>query len=361
MIKPLTSLRFFFAIMIFAFHLDIIIHESNSDILKWLHVSIFKEGFIGVSFFFLLSGFILAYNYKESLLTKTQSRHSFFVARFARIYPLHILCFLFALPFGIDSISNTGDLIKNIILNITLTQSFSFNPETIFSFNSPSWSISNEMFFYILFPFLLYPITYLTKHRFRYISLLIFISIIPLLIFYISKSECDFFDQLFYINPFMRIFDFILGILVFNLYENIKNKRYISSVNFTYLEIFSLAILLLFLLFSPHIPQGYRFSCYYWLPISLLILTFSFQKGVISSLLSHKKLIFLGEISFGFYMIHLLVIRYLYLIFDPYLKNNYIAGIMIIIALSLTLLFSVLSFKFYETPANKYLKKSLNK
>ena len=60
----------------------------------------FKEGFVGVSFFFVLSGFIIAYNYQEKLLTKTTTKRTFWVARIARIYPLHLLTLLIAACIG---------------------------------------------------------------------------------------------------------------------------------------------------------------------------------------------------------------------------------------------------------------------
>ena len=60
----------------------------------------FKEGFVGVSFFFILSGFIIAYNYEEKLLEKITTKRTFWVARIARIYPLHLLTLLIAACIG---------------------------------------------------------------------------------------------------------------------------------------------------------------------------------------------------------------------------------------------------------------------
>lgn len=54
----------------------------------------YKEGFVGVSFFFILSGFIIAYNYQQKLVERKVSKRQFWVARIARIYPLHIATLL---------------------------------------------------------------------------------------------------------------------------------------------------------------------------------------------------------------------------------------------------------------------------
>ena len=82
MINTLTSLRIFFALMVFGAHCYVL--DTSFD------AHFFKEGFVGVSFFFVLSGFIIAYNYQEKLLTKTTTKRTFWVARIARIYPLHL-------------------------------------------------------------------------------------------------------------------------------------------------------------------------------------------------------------------------------------------------------------------------------
>ena len=83
MINTLTSLRILFALMVFGAHCYVL--DPSFD------THFFKEGFVGVSFFFILSGFIIAYNYEEKLLEKTTTKRTFWVARIARIYPLHLL------------------------------------------------------------------------------------------------------------------------------------------------------------------------------------------------------------------------------------------------------------------------------
>ena len=82
MINTLTSLRLFFALMVFGAHCYVVDSTFSTQF--------YKEGFVGVSFFFILSGFIIAYNYQQKLVERKVSKRQFWVARIARIYPLHI-------------------------------------------------------------------------------------------------------------------------------------------------------------------------------------------------------------------------------------------------------------------------------
>ena len=86
MINTLTSLRFIFALMVFGAHCY--------TIDKFFDTHFFKEGFVGVSFFFVLSGFIIAYNYQKKFSENKIAKRAFWVARIARIYPrrLRKLC-----------------------------------------------------------------------------------------------------------------------------------------------------------------------------------------------------------------------------------------------------------------------------
>ena len=101
MIDSLTSLRFIFAMMVFGAHCYIIDDFFDAHF--------FKEGFVGVNFFFVLSGFIIAYTYQENLLNRKLDKRTFWVARMARVYPLHWLTLFIAIVVG-DGIVTSGAL-----------------------------------------------------------------------------------------------------------------------------------------------------------------------------------------------------------------------------------------------------------
>ena len=147
MINSLTSIRFLFAFMVFLSHLTFLQSEEET-LSNWIFTKIFEEGALGVSFFFVLSGFILSHRYHEKFLDRKQSKNSFYLVRISRIYPLHILCFVISIPLVIQNYD--GNLIKLIltgIFNLTLIQSFVPYKSVYFSFNLPSWSLSNEIYF----------------------------------------------------------------------------------------------------------------------------------------------------------------------------------------------------------------------
>ena len=84
MINTLTSLRFIFALMVFGAHCY--------TIDKFFDTHFFKEGFVGVSFFFVLSGFIIAYNYQKKFSENKITKRAFWVARIAALADLIYRC-----------------------------------------------------------------------------------------------------------------------------------------------------------------------------------------------------------------------------------------------------------------------------
>jgi hypothetical protein len=133
LIKPLTSLRFFAALMVLAHH-----------------YFGFMAGFSGVTFFYVLSGYILAVNYAGKVGSWAEIR-LFWWKRFARIYPTHLLTLIATLPLGSS--------LAILPLNLLLIQSWIPVQGVYFSFNGPSWSISNEAAFYAAFPLLIVLVT----------------------------------------------------------------------------------------------------------------------------------------------------------------------------------------------------------
>jgi peptidoglycan/LPS O-acetylase OafA/YrhL len=147
-IRPLTSLRFFAAMWVVAFH-----YWPN---LAAVMPPLVAKGYLGVELFFVLSGFILCHVYLDAVADGGFRYGSFLWARLARIYPLHL-----ATLFGIGAMAlaalAAGRVIDPNILswsslpaNFLLVQAWGFAPQA--GWNHPSWSISAEWFAYLTFP-----------------------------------------------------------------------------------------------------------------------------------------------------------------------------------------------------------------
>lgn len=348
MIKPLTSLRFVFAFMVFMSH-NILFDKGTNPFLHHL----FYEGCVGVSFFFILSGFILTHVYQQGFNENKISKGAFYVARFARIYPLHILTMLIWVYMRKDHPLNEP-YITNFISNIFLVQSF--YPTDEIRFNTAAWSLSDEMFFYLLFP--LFISWFATMKRkfvvgFTLAGILVFL-LCP--IFNGTKNQ----EWFLYSYPPVRLLDFVLGILFYNICQSVKVANFRRKISSTVMEISAIFLFLVFYIVAYFIPEVYRYSMWYWLPVGVFISVFYFQAGSISKFLSNDTFIWLGEISFAFYMFHAIVLWYIRRTFIL-LDMDVDKPVIFVLGLTLTIVVSGLSFKYFETPANKWVKEKLSK
>lgn len=346
MIQTLTSLRIFFALMVFGAHCYVL--DSSFD------AHIFKEGFVGVSFFFVLSGFIIAYNYQEKLLAKTTSKRTFWVARIARIYPLHLLTLLIAACLGgYVQYSGTADWLKLFVASTFLLQPFFPSADYFFSFNSPSWSLGCEQLFYFCFPLI---IPFLNSRRNLLITLIVCLLLMLTGMLLTPEEQIK---AYWYVNPITRLPDFLVGVLLYQFYRSLS-RREISFSTGTLLEIGTILLFLLFYLGAADIPKVYRYSCYYWLPVALLILVFALQKGGISRILSNRYLIIGGEISYSFYLIHLFIIlTYSKMAALYQWPTQWMISVPIIFCI--TIMLSLLSYYYFEKPANRWVKRIFTK
>ncbi len=353
MIKPLTSLRFFFSFSVMASHF-MFLRDSSSLFLRSIFENILFEGF-EICFFYVLSGFILTYRHHQDFETHNNNKKRFYISRIARIYPLHIITFVIAIPLVLNQSSgiNLPEIAK-FFSNLFLLQSFIPLREYYFTYNSVSWSISNDVFFCFIFPFVIPLISKLIKRQKKLIYIISILLIIPTLMLIIPENKQH---DFFYINPFFRCFDYILGVFLFYLYRYIKTKQ--IHINYTLAEIGSLALLVLFVYLSPMAPEVTRHSAYYWIPMASIVLSFSFQNGKLSNILSKPFFTFLGSLSFSIFLIHALIIRYFNIINGRYMgiENDYIKMGLII---TTTLIASYISSTYIERPLGRYVKYKLN-
>ena len=256
MIHSLTGWRYVFAVVIFLHHYLI---DGKS--------ALQAGGTIGVTFFFILSGFLLAYGYKERLLAREISFASFWKSRAIKLYPLHILCFAAIFLFSIRSFTVT-DLPK-AVLNLFLLQSWVPLSEYYMSYNAVSWFLSDELFFYLMFPFVL-PLLLNTSGRKITIGVGIFAILYATAVLLIPL---DHYHAYFYINPLFRFADFVFGILIFRLFDR---RKQVAVGHVFWAEAGAILMIFVTFLLFDYIPKPYHYcSVIFWVPIAILVYVFA--------------------------------------------------------------------------------------
>jgi peptidoglycan/LPS O-acetylase OafA/YrhL len=148
-LDSLTQARFFAALGVVLFHACFAFHARDT----WYgHLSEF--GFVGVSFFFVLSGFVLTWS---SRANEKPSR--FYWHRFARIWPAYALTWLAAVLYA--AVGHGTVSWKPVVLGFALLQAWT--PKYAMSYNFPAWSLSVEALFYALFPLLIFVLRRLSQ------------------------------------------------------------------------------------------------------------------------------------------------------------------------------------------------------
>lgn len=144
-LPALTGLRCFAALNIVFFHF------SNP---KWFgpFAPIVDNGFTSVSFFLLMSGYILAYNYSDRAAAGQLSKRGFWIARFSRLYPIYVFALLLSLGMLWQEwgARTHGQFALGVVLTPLLLQGW--HPLLATFWNTPAWTMCTEAFFYLIFP-----------------------------------------------------------------------------------------------------------------------------------------------------------------------------------------------------------------
>jgi peptidoglycan/LPS O-acetylase OafA/YrhL len=149
-LPSLTGLRWATAMLIFGHHLMAVEYFGGTPGVIW--GNLFEAGKTGVTLFFILSGFVLAWGYKPQ-----QTARSFWWHRIARIYPLHVVGVVLALIAAATLVPEIrADGTAPVVANVFLVNGWV--PDWWQAGNPASWSLVCEAFFYLTFPFLIRPL-----------------------------------------------------------------------------------------------------------------------------------------------------------------------------------------------------------
>lgn len=344
-IHHLTFTRFIAALSVVIFHYGAT--TTPFDIDPFSHA--FQAGPIAVSYFYALSGFIMAIAYYRPEQPDKFNKWKYWLARFARIYPVYLLALLLVIAANYKSAD-----IKSIVLNLTLLQAWI--PGYPLTLNAPGWSLSVEAFFYFCFPFLLWAIY---RHGMRG---LVFVTITLWFLtqvfhtyalnseFYQAKNDLH--DFIYY-NPIMHINTFLMGLVVGVFFKKNYDSLKTDSIQNTILIIFISISVAALLMLRPEFPRWFGINIDFTngllAPLSLaFIVLLGRDTGIFSRVLSYSWLILLGEASYSLYILQ----RPVYGIYEKLIATHlnlpddmhFYAYLFLLISLS------VLSFKLFESP-----------
>jgi peptidoglycan/LPS O-acetylase OafA/YrhL len=335
----ITFTRFIAALAIVIFHYGRGVFPFNVEPLAFY----FGNANLGVSYFFTLSGFIMMIAYAKSSRIDV---FDYYRSRFARIAPAYYLALvLIMLPIIVNG---WGYDKLGLFLNASMLQSWV--PSKALLINTPGWSLSTELFFYALFPLLFNAV-----YRVRSFWLVLAIGILFFILsqylhnyllslpFYKGFPSASH-DFIFYFPP-MHLNEFIMGNIAGLFY--VKYLTNTSRANGPWI-ILSVAALLYLMQNPTGLSLQNGLLAIVFIPMILLICS---DNGLFSKVMNLKPLIYLGEISFGIYILQMPVQILSDFLFkriglvDP--SSIFFSYLGILIACS------ALSFKYIENPLRR--------
>jgi|688.fasta_scaffold31444_3 peptidoglycan/LPS O-acetylase OafA/YrhL len=355
-IEPLTGLRFFAALSV------IFVHALNEGLGR--DAGYEQLAASAVAFFFVLSGFILTYVYDQRL---TWSKvPEYLVARWARIWPLHLTCLVFiAVLFSLRGyLTWNTETVWRFITNLFLVQSWIPILGWPLAFNGPAWSISTELGFYLAFPLLL------IAGRRRFWPILLGTALVSLgglaWLQYRAIAHPEFWplaSEISYCHPLIRVIDFVIGMATGKLFLLGSKNRATGSpqtdgfVGWCYGTLFELLALGVFVgvgwaasrsgpLHFWWIDRGLVLIDYWslcggamLLPFAFLIWVLAWSRGMFAQFLRQPLIVWLGEVSFAFYLVQIPVISLLNPWFaEAKLPASVVVGMVIGISLAVAIL-----------------------
>jgi len=327
----------------------------------WWYQNFACIGFVGVNFFFVLSGFILVYTYDGPELSAVK----FWGARFARVYPAYLLSLILAAPFFFFAVRNLDlpffawskqHLAAACLLTLALLQSWV--PQAALTWNSVCWSLSVEAFFYLAFPFFL-----LRSRKLSAKSLFLFLIVFWLVSLSFSFSYIHFhpdgldkinsgetnlfWKNILSFNPLVRLPEFLVGMFAAKLFllRSGKDNKFATPLIFAGLLGFAAVVA-----FAPQIPNP-TLSAGLLSPAFAAIIYGIAQQPKWTSFFAARWLVLLGDASYSLYLLHSLVITRAFESF-PHLAWS----IRVALSLAVAIVASIAAYKLAEEPARRFLR-----
>lgn len=352
--SPLYLTRFVAA------YLVLIFHYSTFARYKYTSIRHFADA---VNYFFFISGFVMIVSSKSCIQFGTGlinfSKKDFWIKRIARIYPMYILALLLFVIYNYTIKEIDPSIPKRVWLEIFGVQRWVYAG----SINFPDWTVSCEFFFYFLFPFAL---PWIVKLPFKKVALIIISYYAMCLVFTVlykyqmpqllKMNGSKVFEALvntIYLHPVFKFSVFLFGCLCGRFY---LTSPYMTTVKKYSTPMFLISLLLVVIFYKYNVVDNYIYEAGI-----LCILYFPFVLSICSlndswlRFFSWQPFIFLGEISYGIYIMQTPVEHFFESMFNggqSFTTSTHFFSYTLFLIVICSLLYYV-----YEIPAKKFIIK----
>jgi peptidoglycan/LPS O-acetylase OafA/YrhL len=351
-LDQLTFTRFLAAVSVVIYHGGRVFYPFNTFPINPL----FTSGSTAVGYFFVLSGFVMSLVYYRPE-TKFNFK-GFWLARFSRIYPIYLVSFLLTCIHYADIIANSST--KKYLAGLLLYQAWI--PDYALSFNFPAWSLSIEVFFYLVFPFIAILMARSKLPIRGWIWLSMGLWVISQFVLYGLSARLP--HTTYVVNllsyfPPVHLSAFLLGAVGGMWYVSVGQHNPSNQTVTRLLLILGLGLISAGLIskgsVSITITKGLLAPFFL-----LVVLALAMETTVVSRMLSHPWLVRLGDASYGVYILHMPV-RWVY---DDILKLAHIrlygSAAFYLYAVILVAL-ALLLYVWVERPARDWLRTNSRK
>lgn len=312
-LPTLTGARFIAAVFVFVFHSLLQGFFANRGLSNDLESVFWMGGWTAVTFFFVLSGFVLTW-----AMRSTDTVRGFYRRRVLKILPNHLITAVVALLLLVFVTSRTvvGAGIpkpSTVVMNLLLVQSWSPDWAVRVSLDPPAWSLSCEAAFYVAFPLL-----FLLVRRIRPERLWAWagaVAVVAVIVVPVAAAQLPHdsviqglglsFPQFWFVLQFppVRALEFVLGMLLARIVMT-RRRLPITFGGAVAVTVAAYAV-------APLFPAVFRSNAVMIAPLGLLVAASAVADvRQQRSWLASKLMVKLGDITFAFYLWHQLVLMY---------------------------------------------------
>jgi peptidoglycan/LPS O-acetylase OafA/YrhL len=332
-LPALTGVRFFLALWVIVDHLVGPGHafEPFAQMLPHPLYMIVRGGYLAVTTFFVLSGFVLARTYAATAWNG-RSLWRYGVGRVARIYPVYLLSLAIVAPFIVAA--RTASKGWLVAMHLALVQGWFVGHYTV-GWNIAAWTLSCEMFFYLMFP--LAAMALRGSGWWKTLAVAAAACVMTHVLWALGVSDN--------LKPVIHFADFLMGIAASSAFDLLTSRAKRPAGMWLYVPGCLAAATLI--AYPQLLPGPVDLNSALRPLNAILLIGFGLGGGWIARALSTRTLVYLGKSSYAMYILHIPILWWAVSWSMPFATEIYVVFVIAI---------SALVYRWIEEPANRYLR-----